>query len=39
MKIIKTYLKGKPISYKFPSTDKKWTVQFSKNITGISFVG
>ena len=39
MKVIRTYAKGKDITYQFPSTGKRWTVQFSNNIKSISLVG
>ena len=39
MKVIRTYTRGKDVSYQFPSTNKRWTVQFANNIRSISLVG
>lgn len=39
MKVIRTYIKDADISYKFPSTNKQWSVQLAGNIGSVSFVG
>lgn len=39
MKVIRTYQKGADVSYRFPSTNKQWSVQLAGNVKSIAFVG
>lgn len=39
MKVIRTYAKGKEVSYNFPNANRKWTVQLANNINQIKIAG